>query len=145
MNAVRVIKKLRISFIVASVLVLIFFVIGFDFLQVAMNFNLWLFVVLFSVAVGGLIRTRKKFHQGQAPIFLGVIFSVGGLILFVGAFSFQYIDDNGEPQTWNAFWELNHFQAGIFAFLVVAGVLLAKWGTSQALGASYFWGSVKTR
>ncbi len=146
MNAVSVVKKFRISFIVGTIAVLITFLVGFNLMGIVMNNWLVLFVILFSLSVGALIRIRKKFHQGQLPIFLGVIFFLGGGLLFFGTFSFDYIDpETDEKKRWDAWWELEHRQAGIFLLLTIVGILIALFGGRQAIGSSYFWGSVKNR
>lgn len=144
--AVQIIKKVHVAFIIGTVATLIVFLVGFYYMEIVMNTNLVLFIIFFSLAIGGLIRIRKKYHQGQLPIFLGVILFLGGGILFIGTFSFDYIDtETNEQKRWMALWDLNFRQAGIFLLLTIGGILTAFFGGKQAIGSSYFWGSVKSR
>ena len=144
--AVSIIKKVHVAFIIGAILTLVVFIVGFHYMEIVINTALALFIIFFSLAIGGLIRIRKKYHQGQLPIFLGFILFLGGGILFIGAFSFNYFDsETNELKTWIALWDLNFRQAGIFLLLTIGGILIAFFGGKNAIASAYFWGSVKNR
>ncbi len=140
------ILPIPISFIVGFVASLIVFLVGFNYIGVEVNFNLGLFIILFSLGIGGLIKMRKKWHQGQLPMFLGLLMIIAGAVLFYGDMEYKTKNsETGELELKDRWWNLTSKQDGIFILLLIFGLITLIAGMKQSFSSAYFWGSVKNR
>ncbi len=134
------------SIIIPTIATLITFFVGFHFLEIEINTNLAFTIIVFSLGIGGLWKIRKRFHGGQLPIILGLVFIGYGGFLFYGSLEYNYEDsETGEVKLKEKLWDFSSRNAGVFILVVVAGIISFVTGGKQAWQAMYFWGSVKSR
>lgn len=137
-------KDVGIGFIIGFIVTVIAFYFGFSVMGININYSLGWFIFLFAVAIGVLLRFKGRFHLGHLPMLMGAIFIIGGLTLFWGTFTFNYVD----PQTGNVvpkpqWWDLDYQQTGIFLIMAVIGIILFVKGVRGAMANWYFFGNIK--
>lgn len=136
-----------IKFLVWFVVITAVFAVAFSYMGIQISNAMIVALLGFGLLISGMLHmyNRGIFHQGHFPMLMGIVFILVGGVMFWGTLSFGYVDGDGVKQTKEQLWDLTPQETGIFILLIIVGVWSFISGARQALGASYFWGSVTKR
>ena len=135
-------NRLHIEHIIVFVLVFGATAYAFpEFLGIEITESLWLFFALQGLIVTGFFFVFRKKHAkgGHVPLVVGLYLLILGGGMLVGSVEHQQTNQFGEETNIVKLWELSQRNAGVFAVIVIVGIVSIGIGIRIAIQNAYFW------